>query len=143
MKGGHGLSKERSKPPPPSAAAPARTEGRGPEKPNASGSTRVDDPHHDKDPWWKMWFNLGAFVFGCTAGYWFCKAEKQVTRYGENLVVQFLKGMRREGGGYGTPWRESESRVPDRRERFHHDPDDDPMGEGGGSSLPEEDDDRI
>jgi len=89
-----------------------------------------------------MFFNLGAFIAGCTAGYFFCKAENQFTRYGENLVIQMLKTLRRGKGDRdeGFPSSDRFSRV---RERRNWDSDFDPMGDDSGPDFQDPEGDQL
>jgi hypothetical protein len=95
-----------------------------------------------KTPWMKMFFNLGAFIAGATAGYFFSKAEDKFTSYGENIVIQILQNLRKEKGyGGGGAWRKSTPDFSDRRPRGDHDSNHDPMGDSRGPDIQE--DDRI
>jgi len=75
-----------------------------------------------KNPWVTV-LNLGAFLAGATAGYWFCRLEREFTSYGEGLMLKALKMMRREPEG-----RPEHARTT----RFSHVDDDssDPLSEG-------------
>jgi hypothetical protein len=87
----------------------------------------------------KMLFNLGAFLAGASAGYFFSKAENQFTRYGKHMMSSLLKNM---GGGedYG-PEDERRNRFSDRGGSRVRPDELDPMGEFSEESFREEDQD--
>lgn len=87
-----------------------------------------------------MFCNLGPFLAGATAGYFFSKAEEQFTRYGEGMVFQVLRNLRkgRHYGGTGT------NRNPDSPgdSNWDRDPKHNSVGEGGGYGF-EDEEERI
>jgi hypothetical protein len=86
---------------------------------------------------WKMLFNLGAFLAGATAGYFFSKAEDKFSSFGENVLLQIIRALR-NGGEHGSS--QSRSRSFSRRsERRGGDPDDDSVGDRSGFSFQDED----
>lgn len=108
-------------------------------KPDASrGSPKFEKK---KDNVWTMFFNLGAFLAGAAAGYFFSKAEQKFTVFGEEMAYNMIRSLRKgkgDGGGEG----ESRFRphiVPDRSERFSRGSEFDPMGDRVGSFGSQED----
>ena len=57
---------------------------------------------------WTMFFNLGAFLAGAAAGYFFSKAEEKFTSFGEEMAWNMIKSLRK---GKGEVRGEGESRF--------------------------------
>ena len=88
---------------------------------------------------WIMLFNLGAFMAGAAAGYFFSKAEEKFTSAGEEIVFRVLKmfrnGRGHERSGFGSRSYRFSDRDPDPDRGSRRDP----MGDGGGHDFQEED----
>jgi len=88
-----------------------------------------------------MIFNLGAFLAGATAGYFFSKAEDKFSSFGEDFMMKIVKVLRNGGMNGEKPRTHSFSRN---RQRADWDSDDSPVGDGGGYDFQEEEsEDRL
>jgi hypothetical protein len=86
---------------------------------------------------WISVFNLGAFVAGISAGYFFRKMEEEFTRWGENVFAKVFRGRREHG-----PDEDRESRFSHHDQRRDERPHGDPMGTGRRYAV-EDEEERI
>ena len=124
--GGHLKKKEDTDVPPPAPAPHAERKAD-----PASPRFTLKNPRGA----WISLFNLGAFVAGISAGYFFRKMEEEFTRWGESLFARVFRG---KGHGSGE---NREGRFHDHGDRHPERSHGDPLESGRRFDV--EDEDRI